>query len=139
MFKQLVSILQNISECFTEEQEKYLVGPKEDYNLTANSTFIDIGAGFGKPVFHASMQTGCHSLGVEIVPARVEYCIDFVFTLADKYDNEVEKEEAKEGSAPPFLKEEAEQSIITQEKSVEPDFENPENQQSHPAKEEEPA
>lgn len=95
MFKDFISILQNISECFSEEQEKFLVGSKEDYNLTANSTFIDIGAGFGKPVFHASMQTGCHSLGVEIVPARVEYCIDFVYTLADKYNSDLEKDEGK--------------------------------------------
>lgn len=31
------------------------------YNMTKenNSTFIDIGSGFGKPVFHSAMQTGC--------------------------------------------------------------------------------
>jgi cyclopropane fatty-acyl-phospholipid synthase-like methyltransferase len=40
------------------------------------STFLDIGSGFGKPVFHAAMQTACVSLGVEIVPARVTFCID---------------------------------------------------------------
>jgi 16S rRNA G527 N7-methylase RsmG len=31
---------------------------KEEYRLTPDDTFIDIGSGFGKPVFHAAMQTG---------------------------------------------------------------------------------
>ena len=41
-----------------------------------NSTFLDIGSGFGKPVFHAAMQTACKSYGVEIVPARTSYTVD---------------------------------------------------------------
>ena len=49
-----------------------------DYNMTSQneSSFLDIGAGFGKPVFHAAMQTACISVGVEIVPARVAFCAD---------------------------------------------------------------
>ena len=55
---------------------KDLPFPLADYNMTiANkSSFIDIGSGFGKPVFHAAMQTGCRSYGVEIVPLRVAVC-----------------------------------------------------------------
>ncbi len=49
---------------------------KDDYNLKADSTFLDIGSGFGKPVFHASMQTYCRSNGVEVVPARVLFSMD---------------------------------------------------------------
>jgi cyclopropane fatty-acyl-phospholipid synthase-like methyltransferase len=43
----------------------------EGYNLTDRSTFLDIGSGFGKPVFHAAMQCYCLSRGIEVVPARV--------------------------------------------------------------------
>ena len=50
----------------------------EEYNMRVenNSSFLDIGSGFGKPVFHAAMQTGCKSYGVEIVPARVVFSQD---------------------------------------------------------------
>jgi cyclopropane fatty-acyl-phospholipid synthase-like methyltransferase len=61
---------------FTEEQVKKLPFHKDDYNLKADSTFLDIGSGFGKPVFHASMQTYCRSNGVEVVPARVLFSMD---------------------------------------------------------------
>jgi len=47
-----------------------------DMSAAAGSTFLDIGSGFGKPVFHAALQTGCPSYGVEIVPARVTFCED---------------------------------------------------------------
>ena len=30
--------------------------PLESYDMTQNSSFLDIGSGFGKPVFHAAMQ-----------------------------------------------------------------------------------
>ena len=30
-----------------------------DMSQTEGSTFLDIGSGFGKPVFHSAMQTGC--------------------------------------------------------------------------------
>ena len=47
--------------------------PIEEYNMAAErgSSFLDIGSGFGKPPFHASMQTACPSVGIEIVEARV--------------------------------------------------------------------
>jgi len=50
----------------------------EEYNMSAErgSTFLDIGSGFGKPVFHSAMQTSCRSYGVEIVPARVLFSED---------------------------------------------------------------
>jgi len=47
-----------------------------DMSAAEGSTFLDIGSGFGKPVFHAALQTGCRSYGVEIVPARVTFCED---------------------------------------------------------------
>jgi len=52
--------------------------PLEGYNMAAErkSTFLDIGSGFGKPVFHAAMQTACTSFGIEIVPARVAFSDD---------------------------------------------------------------
>jgi cyclopropane fatty-acyl-phospholipid synthase-like methyltransferase len=59
----------------------------DEYNMnTANgSAFLDIGSGFGKPVFHAAMQTGCPSIGVEIVPARVSFCQDQKYSMQDYY------------------------------------------------------
>lgn len=47
-----------------------------DMNANACSSFLDIGSGFGKPVFHAAIQTGCESYGIEIVPVRVSICED---------------------------------------------------------------
>lgn len=45
-------------------------------SVEQGSTFLDIGSGFGKPVFHAAMQTACKSFGVEIVPVRVAFSDD---------------------------------------------------------------
>ena len=61
--------------------------PLEEYNmaLERNSTFIDIGSGFVKPVFHSAMQTGCPSYGVEIVPARVAYSTTQKYDFAEYY------------------------------------------------------
>ena len=47
-----------------------------DMSAAKGSTFLDIGSGFGKPVFHSALQTGCESIGIEIVPARVLFCQD---------------------------------------------------------------
>ena len=59
-----------------EEVGKDLPFPLAEYNLTHASTFLDIGSGFGKPVFHASMQAYCRSKGIEVVPARVIFSMD---------------------------------------------------------------
>jgi hypothetical protein len=59
--------------------EEYLFSRLEDYDMTTHSSFLDIGSGFGKPVFHSAFQVGCTSKGVEVVPARVEFCIDFFY------------------------------------------------------------
>ena len=54
-------------------------------SASTNSTFLDIGAGFGKPVFHSAIQTGCESIGIEIVPARVIFCQDQKYNFVDYY------------------------------------------------------
>ena len=41
-----------------------------DYILTKDSYFLDIGSGFGKPVFHAAMQT-CNEYALMIQTALV--------------------------------------------------------------------
>jgi 16S rRNA G527 N7-methylase RsmG len=55
----LLNLFSKIQRCtellFTEKHLNNLPFPKEDYNLKENSTFLDIGSGFGKPVFHASL------------------------------------------------------------------------------------
>ena len=58
----------------------------EEYNMNENSFFLDIGSGFGKPVFHCAYQVGCKSCGVEVVPARVEFCLDFYYEFLDGKD-----------------------------------------------------
>ena len=46
---------------------------------------MDIGSGFGKPCFHAAMYAGCRAKGIEIVPARVSYCMDLYWQLDEMY------------------------------------------------------
>lgn len=83
----LLSKIQRCTELLlTEEQLNRLPFPKEDYNLKENSTFLDIGSGFGKPVFHASLQTYCHSKGIEVVPARVIFSLDQKFQFIEARD-----------------------------------------------------
>lgn len=65
-----------MKEKLTPDELEKLPYPIEEYNLTDKSLFLDIGSGFGKPVFHASMQTYCKSMGIEVVPARVAFCVD---------------------------------------------------------------
>lgn len=41
------------------------------WDLTADSTFLDIGSGYGKVVFHTKLRTGCRrAVGIECVTAR---------------------------------------------------------------------
>jgi len=68
----------------------------KDYRLESEqSTFLDIGSGFGKPNFHAAMQVyPKESIGIEIVPARVNYTMDQKFEFERLY-NQILKKEAK--------------------------------------------
>lgn len=74
---------------------KDLPFPPSEYNMTVEnkSSFLDIGSGFGKPVFHAAMQTGCKSYGVEIVPARIAFSQDQKYEFVDHYGKKCEKKE----------------------------------------------
>jgi hypothetical protein len=48
-------------------------GWQGQWNLDEDATFLDIGSGYGKVVFHAKLNTGCRSaVGVECVRKRVE-------------------------------------------------------------------
>ena len=78
--QKLITIFQNVGNMVQADASlkgivRDLPFPIEEYNMTAEngSTFLDIGAGFGKPNYHAAMQTGCQSYGVEIVQMRVAY------------------------------------------------------------------
>jgi hypothetical protein len=71
-FKALLTELQRCSALLLEgDHINHLPFALGDYDLTENSTFLDIGSGFGKPVFHASLQTYCHSKGIEVLAPRV--------------------------------------------------------------------
>ena len=74
-----------------------------EYNMSVenNSKFLDIGSGFGKPVFHAAMQTKCNSKGVEVVPVRVSFCEDQKYNFEEYFKEKIAKQEkvAKKQSA----------------------------------------
>lgn len=83
------NLLQNISDVIKSLKDFpkiKLIGDVDSYNLTSNSLFLDIGSGFGKPVFHSAFQLNCESLGIEVVPARVEYCLDFFYEYLENKD-----------------------------------------------------
>lgn len=85
----LFNLLQNISvlieETISKDKSIKLKYSPNEYNMDNNSLFLDIGSGFGKPVLHSALQVGCRSVGVEVVPARVEFCLDFLFeNILDK-------------------------------------------------------
>ena len=85
----LMNLYQNCSILIEDEiskknlDKKKLKYPPKDYNMNNNSFFLDIGSGFGKPVFHSAFQVGCKSVGIEVVPARVEFCWDFYYEFLD--------------------------------------------------------
>lgn len=86
----LYNLFQNISKLIVAESlsnlnfKESLLYPPSDYNMNENSLFLDIGSGFGKPVFHSALQVGCESKGIEVVPARVEFCIDFFYEFLNE-------------------------------------------------------
>eukprot|EP00347_Sterkiella_histriomuscorum_P024501 403330892 len=99
----LISVMQRFDtimrEQLTDEEIQKLPFPLEEYKLDQSSTFLDIGSGFGKPVFHASMQTYCKSKGIEVVPARVAFCLDEKCQIQDfakKRQEKKQKELAKQ-------------------------------------------
>ena len=88
----LITVMQKCTDVLlSEEQKKTVPFPLEEYNLTHESTFLDIGSGFGKPVFHASLQTYCKSTGVEVVPARVAFTDDVKYVFEDRHKKETAK------------------------------------------------
>ena len=65
-----------------------------------NSTFIDIGSGFGKPVFHAAMQTNCYSKGVEVCTLRAGYTQGATYDFKEYYEKKMEKAAKKKAKSP---------------------------------------
>jgi hypothetical protein len=53
-----------------------LGGLPDDYRLTEQSSFVDIGSGFGMAVWHAYLVVSCLSIGWEVVPNRHEYATE---------------------------------------------------------------
>ena len=100
----LFNLFQNISQLISfyiqnnslpEKKLKYEIN---DYNIKKDSLFLDIGSGFGKPIFHCAYQVGCKCLGIEVVPARTEFSIDFYYEYLDgkkffQNDNELDSED----------------------------------------------
>jgi 16S rRNA G527 N7-methylase RsmG len=75
----LLEVFQNSGSLIAERKLDRSLGlDSTKYNMTPRngSTFIDIGSGFGLPVFHSAIQTACKSYGVEIVVSRVSFAED---------------------------------------------------------------
>ena len=95
-----MTILQNIDGYIRDNCKKEKIDVKklpfklEDYKLkTQQSTFLDIGSGFGKPNFHCAMQVfPKESIGVEIVPARVAITLDQKLNFEEYYLKQASKE-----------------------------------------------
>ena len=75
---QILNILEHITDRVPPSKRCMHIKPIEKYNISSESRFLDVGSGFGKPVFHAAMQIGCESKGIEVVPARVDFCKEFL-------------------------------------------------------------
>jgi len=75
------NIMQRITDFIPPAKHRMLIGPVEEYNMSEKSRFLDIGSGFGKPVFHAAIQVGCEAKGIEVVPIRAEFTNNFLKTL----------------------------------------------------------
>lgn len=70
----------------TKGSMENIINVLKEYGLdNASSHVMDIGSGFGKPAFHSAIKTLVTCYGIELVPARVEYCIDLVKRLTEEY------------------------------------------------------
>ena len=82
---QLYNLFSNIDEIIEDMKINKKKLKYDSYNINKDSYFLDIGSGFGKPIYHCAFQIGCKSQGIEVVPARVEFCKDFYYEfLSDK-------------------------------------------------------
>lgn len=91
----MFNLFQNVSLILHDYHPEVSHNIIKEYDLSDKSAFLDIGSGFGKPNFHAALQTGCISKGIEVVPARAEYCIDFFwenFSNRNDFFNQVDEE-----------------------------------------------
>ncbi len=77
--------------------------------MRSDSTFLDIGSGFGRPAFHTFMRTGAKCTGIEYVKSRVDVSIELLARLASS--------EPSMASAIHF-----EQGDVTNEDSLDYDF-----------------
>lgn len=79
-FLNLLNLFQNVSSLLDSNKGLNFSHEKcASFNMDSDSFFLDIGSGFGKPNFHAAFQVGCYSKGIEVVPARAEFCVDFYY------------------------------------------------------------
>lgn len=63
------------------KQCKYM----NEYNLSNNSIFLDLGCGYGLPCFHTLILIGCKVVGIELMEERIKYAEYFKNTKLLKY------------------------------------------------------
>jgi hypothetical protein len=57
----------------------------QELRIGPNSTFFDIGSGFGKCVFHAHVQLKLKkSVGIEYIPTRYRKAVELKYELEDR-------------------------------------------------------
>lgn len=57
----------------------------EEYNLSYDSIFLDLGCGYGLPCFHTLILIGCKVVGIELMEERIKYAEYFKNTKLLKY------------------------------------------------------
>lgn len=55
---------------------------RNEYNISHESVFLDIGCGFGKPNFITALKVGCKSLGIDVVDLRVKRANETIVKLS---------------------------------------------------------
>ena len=108
----LISYLMNLDTILSSDSDAFF----DTYSLSQKSYFLDIGSGFGKPIFHCALQAGCVCQGVEVVPARVEFCQDFYFEMEE--ENIKKRQVERKGSEDIYLREEEDKGRKTKAKKL---------------------
>ena len=85
----------------TPEKGKSNAAAWADLNMCEESTFIDVGSGYGKVVFHAALSTKvAKSVGVEYVPSRAQKASEVQAELLNG-DRAFMTDESRELVSPP--------------------------------------
>lgn len=84
----IITLMQHITDLAPPEKRHLLLEPVEEYDIGAESRFLDIGGEFSRAVFHVAMQVGCESKGIG---ARVQTAKEFLSKIIETKGNYIEE------------------------------------------------